>query len=311
MRILSKGGGIHKGGKSSLADNFSHYGLPPPDIVCASQNCRAWRGKRSTGGGGGGGGGGGEGFVDAIVTDPPYGIRAGARKIAAASVDTTTSVTATVTISADEEAGNVVKKKQGKGGQSLASSSAAYSTVECLDDLLDLAAEVLVMGGKLVFFVPSTISGVSSSSSPRSLSASSTADTNSISDAAETTKERERIQGTGAGTGDLSTEITEKYLSHPCLQRVSCSEDASSVGRGKSVLRRHLLVLRKVAPYWHSSRSIDTDNTSSSGDGPSAVQSSVRAAREKRNREDREAIHVCVRDVGANVYKDSRRKVQI
>jgi hypothetical protein len=134
-----------------------------------------------------------------------------------------------------------------------------YSTVECLDDLLDLAAEVLVMGGKLVFFVPSSVCGAMS------------APTESVE----------------------SESMAERYLSHPCLERVSFSEDTSYVGRGKSVLRRHLLVLRKIAP-WAGPR----------------MQHTLSQTRTKRNIEDRN-VEVCVRDIGAKVYKDSRRKVNV
>lgn len=263
MRILS-GKGIDKTSRSTIADNFLHYGLTPPDILCSSQNCRAWRRGQQ--------GSGMEGYFDAIVTDPPYGVRAGARKISSA-------VSSSRLINFDGESGRKEKgsspqlsvecerdiaEETMKGKKNKRPASVPYSTVECLDDLLDLAAEVLVMGGKLVFFVPSSSSIFPSTPS---------------------------VSTSSSSEGIESQNMAERYMSHPCLERVSFSEDTSSVGRGKSVLRRHLLVLRKVAPWAGSS-----------------MVSNLARQRAKRNNDDRD-IDICVRDIGASVYKDSRRKV--
>jgi tRNA (guanine10-N2)-methyltransferase len=63
-------------GPMTVLDNFKQYGFAPPEILCADLNHRVWRG-----GSGGGVGSGRAGWVDAIVSDPPYGVRAGARKL--------------------------------------------------------------------------------------------------------------------------------------------------------------------------------------------------------------------------------------
>jgi tRNA G10 N-methylase Trm11 len=367
MRILT-GGGIDKSKGTVIADNFLHYGLPPPDILCASQNCRAWRrgGKR---------GGGGEGCFDAIITDPPYGVRAGARKIApcassSAPASTSTSTSTSTRSNAKDKHKKDTHKKdthrdrdkgRDKGGHSAAgttddeqyaptlnnnskttrraASSVPYSTVEILDDLLDLAAEVLVLGGRLVCFVPSSIAppsalspSVSSvpsvpqaplaaASVPQAASSLSLSDESDESGADPSQMQMTvapNTNNTNITTPNINNSninsnintspidhstasVASRYLSHPCLQLVSISEDSSSVGRGKSLLRRHLLVMRKVAAW-------PSPSPAPSPAPDNMMQSMLREAREKRNRED---DRVCLRDVGASVYKDSRRKVKI
>mmetsp|Transcript_22265 Transcript_22265/g.56648 ORF Transcript_22265/g.56648 Transcript_22265/m.56648 type:complete len:486 (-) Transcript_22265:551-2008(-) len=72
-----------------------------------------------------------EGTFHAIVGDPPYGVRAGGKKSVAKEVvihDRETHIPAT----------------------------GAYNLGECLRDLLDFAARTLVVGGRLVYFLPAT-----------------------------------------------------------------------------------------------------------------------------------------------------------
>ncbi|KAL5982629.1 hypothetical protein ACLOJK_016704 [Asimina triloba] len=76
---------------------------------------------------------------DAIICDPPYGVRAGGRKsggrkLLKGAVDP-------YTVPDDKRRDHIP-------------STAPYSLVECMHDLLDLAARMLVMGGRLVFFYP-------------------------------------------------------------------------------------------------------------------------------------------------------------
>lgn len=76
---------------------------------------------------------------DAIICDPPYGVRAGGRKsggrkLLKGAVDP-------YTVPNDKRTDHIP-------------STAPYSLVECVHDLLDLAAKMLVINGRLVFFYP-------------------------------------------------------------------------------------------------------------------------------------------------------------
>ncbi len=68
----------------------------------------------------------------AIIGDPPYGVRAGGRKSLAKPE-----------VEIRDRGSHVV-------------STAPYGMGECLRDLLDLAARLLVVGGRLVFFFPAS-----------------------------------------------------------------------------------------------------------------------------------------------------------
>lgn len=78
-------------------------------------------------------------MFDAIICDPPYGVRAGGRKsggrkLLKGAVDP-------YTVPDDKRTDHIP-------------STAPYSLVECVHDLLNLAARMLVMGGRLVYFYP-------------------------------------------------------------------------------------------------------------------------------------------------------------
>lgn len=70
--------------------------------------------------------------MDAVIGDPPYGVRAGGRK------------------SVHRE-GVLIRNIE-----NYYPSLEPYSLAETLRDLLDVSACLLVMGGRLVFFMPST-----------------------------------------------------------------------------------------------------------------------------------------------------------
>lgn len=67
---------------------------------------------------------------DAIICDPPYGVRAGGKK-------------------------SVAKEHKVKCSETHIPSTDPYSFEECLKDLLHLAAKHLKLGARLVFFLPS------------------------------------------------------------------------------------------------------------------------------------------------------------
>lgn len=78
-------------------------------------------------------------MFDAIICDPPYGVRAGGRKSGGRKLLKGTVGPYTVP---DEKRVDHIP------------STAPYSLAECVHDLLDLSAKMLAMGGRLVFFYP-------------------------------------------------------------------------------------------------------------------------------------------------------------
>lgn len=163
-------------GPISVFDNFKQYKLQPPEILCADLSLNGWRdttpaaiaaataGFNSENGGG---------FVDAIVCDPPYGVRAGARKLGRAE--------------GKEKEGGGKKDNESASSSSAAPFSGAespraatapaaaasafssahapefscpptqnYDVEDVIHDLLDLAAQLLRVGGRLVYWLPTT-----------------------------------------------------------------------------------------------------------------------------------------------------------
>ncbi|PKI45988.1 hypothetical protein CRG98_033628, partial [Punica granatum] len=78
-------------------------------------------------------------MFDAIICDPPYGVRAGGRKSGGRKL--LKGVIGPYTVSDHQRNDHIP-------------STAPYSLVECVHDLFDLAARMLVMRGRLVFFYP-------------------------------------------------------------------------------------------------------------------------------------------------------------
>jgi tRNA (guanine10-N2)-methyltransferase len=74
-------------------------------------------------------------IFDAIVTDPPYGIRAGARK-SGSKLDTPRP------ISEQDRYSHIAQTKP-------------YAVSDVMADLLDVAARTLILGGRLVYIIPS------------------------------------------------------------------------------------------------------------------------------------------------------------
>lgn len=100
--------------------NFIQYGLPLPEVVVCDNAVPPWRKVE-------------RGWCACIVTDPPYGVRAGAKK-----------------------QGRVGEKAH-REIQDLATyipSKVGYEEEDLSRDLLTLAADALVDGGRLVFLVP-------------------------------------------------------------------------------------------------------------------------------------------------------------
>lgn len=120
MRGLTKSGHGTRGIKS----NISQYGIEKLvlDCVICDLAHHPWRNTE---------------WIDAIVTDPPYGIRAGAKKIGRRD-DSPEKIT-------EDRLNNTVTRRP---------KMLNYSMVEVIDDLVMFAARELKVGGRLVFWLP-------------------------------------------------------------------------------------------------------------------------------------------------------------
>jgi tRNA (guanine10-N2)-methyltransferase len=112
-----------KGIDQNIWANFQQFGLPRPEII-RSDNAIYHRHFREH-----------SPLYDAILTDPPYGIRAGAR-MSGSRLDNPRPV------KAEERHDHIAQTKP-------------YSVSNVMSDLLDVAARTLRMGGRLVYVIPS------------------------------------------------------------------------------------------------------------------------------------------------------------
>ncbi|CAG9318208.1 unnamed protein product [Blepharisma stoltei] len=110
VRVL-KGLGVGRSTKNTEADiftNFVNYGFQKPEIICCDTSRSCWKS--------------GEIF-DAIICDPPYGVRASSKKIKKDAV------------------GTILPRD-------------SYHGARVFEDLLNLAARLLRVGGRLVYLLP-------------------------------------------------------------------------------------------------------------------------------------------------------------
>jgi tRNA (guanine10-N2)-methyltransferase len=108
--------------ESTVKSNFAHHGTQDRLVgVVRADFSQQWMRRRAV--------------FDAIVTDPPYGIREGVRRIGLRP-----NYTRTMPIPTDEQLGVRIPMRQ------------KYPYQELLNDLLQFAADTLVDGGHLVFW---------------------------------------------------------------------------------------------------------------------------------------------------------------
>lgn len=126
MRVLKglKVGKSRIGREADIFTNFTNYGLQLPDILSCDNSKPAW---------------GLPSIFDAIICDPPYGVRARSRT-----------------------AGNKTMPTQ-----SFIPDTNQYESKQLVEDLLTLAARLLVLGGRLVFLLPTDRLTYNSASLPR------------------------------------------------------------------------------------------------------------------------------------------------
>ncbi|KAF4350754.1 uncharacterized protein LOC115720686 [Cannabis sativa] len=123
IRVVRDG----RGPDCNVWSNFKQYGLPMPiALLRADNNLPPWRSGLKE-------------IFDAIICDPPYGVRAGGRKSGGRKL--LKGAVAPYVVPDDKRVGHIP-------------STAPYSLAECVHDLLDLAARMIVMGGRLVYFYP-------------------------------------------------------------------------------------------------------------------------------------------------------------
>jgi tRNA (guanine10-N2)-methyltransferase len=112
-----------KGHDENVRSNFRQFALPRPELV-RSDNAIYGRHYRTH-----------SSLYDAIVCDPPYGIRAGARKSGSRLEDPRP-------IPEKHRHDHIAQTKP-------------YNVSDVMADLLDMAAQTLVMNGRLVYVIPS------------------------------------------------------------------------------------------------------------------------------------------------------------
>ncbi|KAJ4835828.1 hypothetical protein Tsubulata_033033 [Turnera subulata] len=123
IRVVRDG----RGPDCNVWSNFKQYGLPMPiGLLRADNNLPPWRSGLKE-------------VFDAIICDPPYGVRAGGRKSGGRKL--LKGVVGPYTVPDDKRTDHIP-------------STGGYCLAECVHDLLDLAARMLIMGGRLVYFYP-------------------------------------------------------------------------------------------------------------------------------------------------------------
>lgn len=117
IRVLLFGKKDKRGQSVNIMTNFDDYGLHrPTGILLADLTLLPLRKYP-------------QGLFDAIICDPPYGVRAGGKRLQSSQV--------------------LIKDRE-----THIPSKAAYTLGECLRDVVEFAAEMLCVGGRLVYWVP-------------------------------------------------------------------------------------------------------------------------------------------------------------
>jgi tRNA (guanine10-N2)-methyltransferase len=132
IRVIKHGKTDKKSGKPvDVWTNFEDYGLPPPvGLLRFDLHKNPLRR------------GGTEGMLQGVVGDPPYGVRAGGRKSGGRK---------------RLPDGISVKAVPEEFKYDHIPSTMPYPFSECMDDLMDNAARLLDVGGRLAFFLPAAV----------------------------------------------------------------------------------------------------------------------------------------------------------
>ncbi len=133
--LLGTGVGVSKEGvvkeedvngeRVNVRSNFKQYGLPLPELIRADNSISPLLPRANE-------------YFDAVVCDPPYGIRAGARK-------------------SGRKPGSTTGVVNGRKAQlTYIPPTQPYAAEEVMFDLLQFAAATLRIGGRLVYLLPTT-----------------------------------------------------------------------------------------------------------------------------------------------------------
>lgn len=133
----------------TMLTNFRLYRLPPPDRLRMNFSSwpATWQPRASCGG-----------FLDAIITDPPYGVREPRRKVQSSATATSAMFPPPPPPPSTDSSGGgeAIKQTAEAASQSASVTLSPYSTPEVVLDLVLFAAEYLVVGGRLTFWHPTT-----------------------------------------------------------------------------------------------------------------------------------------------------------
>ncbi len=142
--------GRMKGKQHTIFDNFAHYNLRRPDLVCSDNSRPAWRLEKP--------------LYDAIISDPPYGIRAGARRLGATEknkirlqskkdddLEIVESTEPADLTKSETDASNTIRRPK---DNAIIPMTKPYPTEDVMYDLLHLAAKQLRVGGRLCYLLP-------------------------------------------------------------------------------------------------------------------------------------------------------------
>lgn len=130
---------------NTCLQNFQQYKLPYPELICADSSMPAFR----------------EGAqFDAIICDPPYGVRAGAKRSGTlkkkgdVASDATSPTTSTPTSSSALPATTTTRSLAETYDGTHCPPSQPYAVDDLMCDLLDMAADKLFLHGRLVYLLP-------------------------------------------------------------------------------------------------------------------------------------------------------------
>ncbi|KAG2487107.1 hypothetical protein HYH03_014220 [Edaphochlamys debaryana] len=125
IKVIREGKVGPGGQRLTIRSNFQQYGLPQPvDLIRMDAHRHPLRP-------------GLQEVLHCIIGDPPYGVRAGGKKSGARP--------------------EVAARRPNPGDRATyIPATQPYTLGECLRDLLELAAQLLVPGGRLVYFLPAT-----------------------------------------------------------------------------------------------------------------------------------------------------------
>lgn len=130
----------------SIGTNFTQYGLPRPELIRMDNSLPCLRMTPA-------------GILDCIVCDPPYGVRAGARKSGRSERQAQRLVDRAEQRQEAADAGTPLPPADPSRGPAMPHipPTQIYAADDVMTDLMDVAARALVVGGRLVYLLPAAV----------------------------------------------------------------------------------------------------------------------------------------------------------